>query len=47
MNTIIKDLYTKTEYCKYYNISRPTLDKRIRNGDVRIAKINGAILVKV
>lgn len=47
MNIVDKTLYTKTEYCKAFNISRPTLDKRIREKEVKIVKVHGAILIKV
>jgi len=47
MNVIDKSLYTKMEYCRTFNISRPTLDKRIREKEIRIVKVNGATLIKV
>lgn len=44
--TIIpKQTYTKTEYAKAYNISRPTVDVRIKNKQIKSVEINGAILI--
>ena len=41
-------LYTKKEYCKYKGISRPTLDRWIKEKreDLTVIKINGATLIK-
>lgn len=47
MNVIDKSLYTKSEYCKSFGISRPTLDKRIRENDVKTLVVNGTVLIKV
>ena len=50
MNTVSVNpdkLYTKSEYCREFGISRPTLDKKIREGEVKVMKINGTILIKV
>lgn len=37
--------YTKTEYAKAYNISRPTIDLRIKNKQIKTVEINGATLI--
>tara|TARA_R110000765_G_scaffold334538_2_gene424925 strand:- start:126 stop:284 length:159 start_codon:yes stop_codon:yes gene_type:complete len=38
-------LYTKSEYSKVYNISRPTIDKRIKSNDLKSLKVKGAVLI--
>ena len=38
-------VYTKTEYAKAYNISRPTLNKKIQTKEVKSLKVKGAILI--
>ena len=38
-------LYTKTEYSKVFDISRPTIDKRIKLKEIKSLKIKGAVLI--
>lgn len=38
-------LYTKSAYAKEFGLSRVTLDKRIKDKEIRSIKINGAIIV--
>lgn len=45
--TINKSLYTKTEYSRKFNISRPTIDKLIKSGMIKTILINGSTLIKV
>lgn len=46
MKTIDKTLYTKTEYMKAYAVSRPTIDRWIKDGKLKTVQINGAILIR-
>jgi len=44
--TIIpKTTYTKSEYAKAYQVSRPTVDLRIKNKQIKTVEINGATLI--
>ena len=47
MKTIDKSLYTKTEYMKAFGKSRPTIDRWINEGRLKIVQINGATLIRV
>jgi excisionase family DNA binding protein len=47
MKKIDKTLYTKTEYAKKYGVSRPTIDRYIKDGKLQSVQINGALLIKV
>ena len=38
-------LYTKSEYSKKFGISRPTIDKQIKDNQLTAIKINGTILI--
>lgn len=38
-------VYTKMEYSKAYDISRPTLNKKIQNKEVNSIQVRGAILI--
>lgn len=38
-------VYTKSEYSKVYSISRPTIDKQIKNNKLTSLKVKGAVLV--
>jgi hypothetical protein len=42
---LLKRMYTKSEYCRAYNVSRPTLDKRIKTGEIMAFEIKGADVV--
>lgn len=37
--------YTKTEYAKAYNISRPTIDSKIKSKEIKSIQIKGATLI--
>ena len=48
METVLidpKKTYTKTEYAKAYNVSRPTIDKKITTKEITSVKIKGATLI--
>lgn len=40
-------LFTKSEYAKVYQISRPTIDKYIKEGTLKTMTVKGAVLIKV
>jgi len=40
-----KKLYTKTEYAKAYQVSRPTIDKWIDDRTLKTIQVNGTILI--
>jgi benzoyl-CoA reductase/2-hydroxyglutaryl-CoA dehydratase subunit BcrC/BadD/HgdB len=40
-----KNLYSKTEFCKKKRISRPTLDIKIKEGEVRVINFKGGVSV--
>jgi hypothetical protein len=40
-----KKLYTKSEYSKAYQISRPTIDKQIDDRTLKTIQVNGTILI--
>jgi len=44
---IRKDLMSKSEYSKQYGISRPTVDKKIENGELVVEVISGVEYVKI
>ena len=39
-------LFTKSSYSKEYGIDRVTLDKRIRENNIKTISFNGVVLVK-
>jgi len=41
------DLLSKSDYSKKYNISRVTIDKMIKNGDLAVEEISGKHYIKV
>ena len=45
--TIRKDLMSKSNYSKQYNISRPTIDQRIKDGLLAIERIDGVDYIKL
>lgn len=45
--TIRKDLMTKSDYSKKYNISRPTIDKYIEDGKLAVERISGIDFIKL
>jgi len=47
MKTIDKTLYTKTEYSRTFDVTRPTIDKWIKEGKLKSVLINGATLIKL
>lgn len=38
-------LYTKEKYSEAYNISRPTINKRIETKEIKSIKINGGVII--
>jgi len=40
-----KKTYTKSEYARAYNISRPTIDKQIETKEIHATEVNGTILI--
>lgn len=45
--TIRKDLMSKSNYSKKYMISRPTIDTKIKNGELSIERIDGIDYIKI
>ena len=45
--TIRTDLMSKSNYAKKYMISRPTIDTKIKNGDLAIERIDGVDYIKI
>lgn len=41
-----KKTYTKSEYAKAYNISRPTVDKKIETKEIISVEVNGTTLIQ-
>ena len=37
----------KSNYAKEYNVSRPTLNKLIENGEIKVERIDGVDYVKI
>lgn len=44
---IRKDLYTQAEYARLINKDRARVNQMVKNGELNVVKINGAMLVKV
>jgi len=40
-----KKTYTKSEYAKNFNISRPTIDKKIETKEIEFTEVNGTVLI--
>lgn len=40
-----KKTYTKSEYAKNFNISRPTIDKKIETKELHAVEVNGTVLI--
>lgn len=45
--TIRTDLMSKSEYSKKYLISRPTIDKMIKDGELCVERISGTDYIKI
>ena len=45
--TIRTDLISKSNYAKKYMISRPTIDTKIKNGELAIERIDGIDYIKI
>lgn len=41
-----KKTYTKSEYAKAYDISRPTIDKQIITKEILAIEVNGVTLIQ-
>lgn len=37
--------YTKSEYSKTFNVSRPTIDKMIKDNQLKVLKVKGTVLI--
>jgi excisionase family DNA binding protein len=44
---IRKDVYTQSEYAKYIGVTRARVNQMIKEGELKILKVNGATLIKV
>lgn len=42
-----KDLMNKSDYSKAFNVSRPTIDKMINNGELSVEVISNTEYVKL
>lgn len=42
---LIKRMYTKTQYAKDFGVSRPTIDKRIKKGELLSFEIQGTEII--
>ena len=42
-----KDLMTKSDYAKKYNVSRPTIDKYIEEGRLVVEQISGTDYIRL
>jgi hypothetical protein len=40
-----KNTYTKSEYAKAYQISRPTVDSKIKSKEIKSVEVNGTTLI--
>jgi len=40
-----KNTYTKSEYAKAYQISRPTVDSKIKSKEIKAVEVNGTTLI--
>lgn len=40
-----KQTYTKSRYAKDYSVSRPTVDKMIKDGDLKTIEVKGTTLI--
>lgn len=40
-----KQTYTKSEYAKTFGMSRPTVDLKIKNKQIKAVEINGATII--
>ena len=45
--TVRNDLMSKSNYSKKYMISRPTIDTKIKNGELSIERIDGVDYIKI
>jgi hypothetical protein len=45
--TVRNDLMSKSNYSKKFMISRPTIDTRIKNGELAIERIDGVDYIKL
>ena len=46
MNEVRQDLYTQSEYAKKLGVSRQYINKLVREGSLKIVKVNGTTLIK-
>ena len=45
--TVRNDLISKSNYARKYMISRPTIDTKIKNGELSIERIDGVDYIKI
>lgn len=45
--TVRNDLMSKSNYARKYMISRPTIDTKIKNGELSIERIDGVDYIKI
>jgi len=45
--TIRTDLMSKSNYAKKYMISRPTIDVKIKSGELAVERIDGVDYIKI
>ena len=45
--TIRTDLISKSNYAKKYMVSRPTIDTKIKNGELSVERIDGTDYIKL
>lgn len=43
---IRQDLYTQTEYAKKIGVSQPRVAKMMKDGQLNVVFVNGAVLIK-
>ncbi|MCP4984902.1 MAG: helix-turn-helix domain-containing protein [Colwellia sp.] len=46
MNEIRKDLYTQSAYADLIGVSRQRVNKMVKDGLLKIVRVEGAILIK-
>lgn len=45
--TVRNDLMSKSNYSKKFLISRPTIDTKIKNGELSVERIDGIDYIKI
>lgn len=47
MNEIRRDLYTQSEYAKKIGVSRQRINQMVKEGLLKLVKVEGTVLIKV